>query len=190
MTVKKLMLQPSAPSTEKMQLHQTVYFLEWEKLSRQFWSSVLPSQDPSAASYPAGRVGEWHADHSAGDRNQLSSWYRAHCLSLPGLARRGDGHGSGWEVGGGTNMRDEVMYTGYKPKSECFSCCALTLNLFEHKKSLGLRVCTGLWRFKVPRPLTMLLYFANTRWGHRITLISCSDDGNNPEFVFFLTLIM
>lgn len=129
----------AAPSTENTHLHQIVSFLEWEKRSCQFWSSVLPSQDPSAASYPAGRVGEWHTDHSAGDRNQLSSWYRAHCLSLPGLARRGDGHGSGWEVGGGTNVRDEVMYTDYKHKSKCFSYCALTLISFEHKKWLGLK---------------------------------------------------
>lgn len=140
----------AAPSTENTQLHQIVSFLEWEKRSCQFWSSVLPSQDPSAASYPAGRVGEWHTDHSAGDRNQLSSWYRAHCLSLPGLARRGDGHGSGWGVGGGTHMRDEVIvYTDHKPKSKCFSYCALTLISFEHKKWLDLKVSWSCWILKI-----------------------------------------
>lgn len=142
-----------------------------------------PPQDPSAASYSAGRVGEWHTDHSAGDRNQLSGWYRAHCLSLPGLARRGDGHSSGWEVGGGTNMIDGVMYTDYKHKPQCFSCCALTLNLFEHKKLLGINVSRSYWILKFQgSSLTMLLVIANTRWEHRITIILCSDDGDNPEF--------
>lgn len=53
-------------------------------------------QDPAEASHPAGRVGERHSDHGAGDRDQLPGWHRAYCLSLLGLARRRGGHRSGW----------------------------------------------------------------------------------------------
>lgn len=47
---------------------------------------MLLSQDPSEASYSAGRVGQRHSDHDPGHRDQLSRGHRTHSVSLPGLA--------------------------------------------------------------------------------------------------------
>lgn len=142
-------------------------------------ASVLHTQDPSEASYPAGCVSERHTDHSAGDGNQLSCWHRTYCLSLPGLAWRRGGHSSGWElcfhrlnfiwrvIGSRTGWENDMSFW-----------LIWLIKCLIKPFSSSWQVC--IWRH-------VLEYVANTRWEHKIAIILGCNDGTVYLFYFIGT---